>query len=172
MAKRPQQPRARKPAQPALPAPRIRSATAADARAVRDLLLELGYRASLRDAGRRLRALLATGSDPVFLAMAGEAAVGLMALHRTAMLQYREPVTRITTLVVSERARGTGVGRLLVEHAARLAKRWGCGVLELTTGLARQDAQAFYRATGFDATAVRFVQPLSPRMKRRLDYRA
>ena len=108
----------------------------------------------------------------MFLAIADGAPVALMALHRGSMLQYREPVTRITTLVVSERARGTGIGRLLVEHAAKLAKRAGCGTLELTTGLARRDAQAFYNASAFKATAWRFVRPLSPRMKRRLDYRA
>jgi len=174
MPRRPQKPPRSRKSQPRrpLPAPRIRPATVADAAVVRDLLHELGYRATVRDVTRRLRALLATGSDPIFLAIADGGAVGLMALHSGSMLQYREPVTRITTLVVAASARGTGIGRLLVAHAAKLAKARGCGALELTTGLARHDAQAFYRAIGFNATALRFVMPLSSRMKRRLDYRA
>ncbi len=175
MTKRPQKPplRARKSGRRrTLPTPGIRPATLADAPAVRALLAELGYRATVRDVARRLRVLKATGSDPVFLAIADGSPVALMALHWGSMLQYREPVTRITTFVVSERARGTGIGRLLVEHAAKLAKRAGCGALELTTGIARREAQEFYRATGFTATALRFIRPLSSRMKRRLDYRA
>ncbi len=77
------------------------------------------------------------------------------------MLHTGAPVARITTLVVRDAARGRGVGRILVEAGADLARGAGCETLELTTALRRTDAQAFYQAIGFTASSIRLHRSLA-----------
>ncbi len=76
------------------------------------------------------------------------------------MLHLPAPVARFGSLVVAEGARGRGVGALLVREAAALARAEGCAELELTTGLRRHAAHAFYAARGFTWTALRFGRTL------------
>lgn len=135
----------------------VRAATSADAAAVGYLLRQLGYDASPEDAAERLGALSQTASDAVFVAATGDAAavLGVIALHWTRMLQHGAPVARITTLVVDEQARDRGIGRLLVEAGMMAARAAGCGIIELTTALHREGAQAFYRSLGFEASSYR-----------------
>jgi GNAT superfamily N-acetyltransferase len=77
------------------------------------------------------------------------------------MIQYQAPVTRITALVVDQRARRRGIGRLLVDHALRWAEQSGCELVELTSALNRAEAHAFYRDLGFEPNSLRFRKLLS-----------
>ena len=72
------------------------------------------------------------------------------------MLQLAKPMARIMTLIVHEDARRKGIGRRLVEAGSELAKRQGCGWLELTTGMHRAEAHGFYETIGFKATSLKF----------------
>jgi GNAT superfamily N-acetyltransferase len=144
----------------------LRPAEPDDAAAVQDLLGQLGYPA-VDLAGLRARLALlsaapadALPADAVLVALAAGRVVGLVALHRTVMLQAARPVARITTLVVDAGHRGTGIGRALVEAAADLARQAGSGRLELTTGLDRTAAHDFYRAIGFAASSLRMHRDL------------
>ena len=134
----------------------VRPCTPDDAAAVSALLRELGYRVSIPLALERIRELGATGSDPILLAEADGTVVGLLASHRCRMLQYARPVMRITALVVGRDARQRGVGRLLMEHAERMAVAEGCEFVELTSAADRADAHAFYRGIGYEANSLRF----------------
>ena len=113
------------------------------------------------DVRSNLALLSGRTSDPVLVAVEGDRLLGVIALHWTPMLHLAAPLARITVLVVREDTRGTGVGRRLVDAAAALARNAGCGHLELTTGLRRTDAEAFYRAIGFTESSVRLVRELS-----------
>ena len=134
--------------------------TQEDAAAVSALLSELGYEVSSQAAAERVRQLNETGSDPTFIAGEDGRPLGLIALHRCQMIQYRNPVTRITALVVHQRARRRGIGRLLVDHALRWAAQSGCELVELTSALNRGEAHAFYRDLGFEGNSLRFRKPL------------
>jgi len=138
----------------------IRPATPQDASAVSALLGELGYEVAPEAAALRLQRLNHTGSDPTFLAHENGQALALVALHRCRMLQYAKPVVRITALVVHDRARRRGIGRLLIDHTLRWAKQTGCELVELTSALDRAEAHAFYRDVGFTASSLRFRKPL------------
>ncbi len=50
---------------------------------------------------------------------------------------------------VNRRHRGKGIGEKLVNHAVALARRNGCGLVQLTTDNARPDTHRFYEALGF-----------------------
>ncbi|MCW3475435.1 GNAT family N-acetyltransferase [Limobrevibacterium gyesilva] len=130
---------------------------------IQALLRQLGYETRPDDLAERLRHLAATGTDPILVATDGSRCVGVLALHIARMLQLDRPAARITTLVVASDSRGRSVGRHLVEAATALAARAGCGRLELTTGLARTGAHAFYRALGFTQTALHFSRRLDDR---------
>ena len=134
----------------------VRPCTPDDAAAVSTLLRELGYRVSIPLAVERIRELGATGSDPILLAEADGTVVGLLASHRCRMLQYARPVTRITALVVGRDARRRGVGRLLMDHAERMAVAEECEFVELTSAADRADAHAFYRGIGYETNSLRF----------------
>jgi GNAT superfamily N-acetyltransferase len=138
----------------------VQPCTPEDAPAVSALLGELGYEASSQAAAERVRRLNETGSDPTFIAGEDSRPLGLMALHRCYMIQYRTPVVRITALVVHQEARRRGIGRLLIDHALRWAEQSGCELVELTSALNRREAHAFYRELGFEANSLRFRKSL------------
>ena len=53
---------------------------------------------------------------------------------------------------VAREARGTGLGRALLEWAIAEARREGCGLIQLTSDVRRDDAARFYVALGFTAS--------------------
>jgi GNAT superfamily N-acetyltransferase len=134
----------------------VRLCTTEDAAAVSELLAELGYEVSPEAAAERMRRLNETASDPTFIAGEDGQPLGLIALHRCHMIQYRPPVVRITALVVHHRARRRGIGRLLIDHALGWAEQTGCQLVELTSALNRAEAHAFYRELGFEPNSLRF----------------
>jgi GNAT superfamily N-acetyltransferase len=141
----------------------VRRAVRADAPALAPLLGALGYPAAPATVAARLEALLGSARDAVLVAEeggGGAAMLGVLALHWGAVLHLPAPVARIGTLVVAEEARGRGVGALLVREAAALARAEGCAELELTTGMRRHAAHAFYAAQGFTWTSLRFRRDL------------
>lgn len=133
----------------------LRPPRAGDGPQVSALLHQLGYDVASGVVERRLIELAGRSSDAVLLSVHAGKVVGLVALHWTTMLHAPKPVARITTLVVHDGARGQGIGRRLVDAAAGLARRAGCGKLELTTALYRTDAHAFYKTLGFEADSLR-----------------
>jgi GNAT superfamily N-acetyltransferase len=138
----------------------IRACTPDDAVAVSALLGELGYTVSIRQATEHVRELGKTGADPIFLAAADGQVLGLLALHLCRMLQYTNPIVRVTALVVDQRARRHGVGKLLMEHAERMGSAAGCEFVELTSAMDRAEAHAFYRSIGYEPNSLRFRKPL------------
>jgi GNAT superfamily N-acetyltransferase len=140
---------------------KVRRCSPNDAVAVSSLLGELGYEVSPQAAVERMRRLNSPEIDPMFLAVDNGRPLGFIALHRCHMIQYQAPVTRITALVVGQRARRRGIGRLLVDHALRWAEQSGCELVELTSALNRVEAHAFYRDLSFEQNSLRFRKLLS-----------
>jgi GNAT superfamily N-acetyltransferase len=144
---------------------KIRLASPEDARAIASLLGELGYPTEADRVRTRMTRLLTGGDNPrdaviVATDSRDSDAIGVLALHRFAALHDDADVALIMALVVSERARGAGVGRHLVDAAAETARRWGCARMLVTTHVRRADAHAFYERIGFELTGRRYVKAL------------
>lgn len=132
----------------------IRLADVNDAACIARLMIGMGFNHTPKEIERRW-ALISGEIDHVFLAEEGETPVGLLAIHVAPLLFYPEPIARISTLVVEPSKRKQGIGRALVNAAVSLAREAGCDTIELTTGIARKDAHAFYEAIGFQNSALR-----------------
>ncbi|MDF3813491.1 MULTISPECIES: GNAT family N-acetyltransferase [Rhodopseudomonas] len=135
---------------------RTRPATPEDRLAVQELLGQLGYAFSAEEAESRLIHLAASGNDPVLVATRDDEVVGLIGLQFSTMLHLRDPVARVTALVVRDGGRGGGIGRALIDAGEVLARQAGCSILELTTGVARTQTHVFYRKLGFINSSLRF----------------
>ena len=138
----------------------VRLAGDADIGAIRDLVRQLGYELPAATLTATFGRLIAAPDHRVLVAADGDELLGVMALHWALLLQYEAPAARIMTLVVDEAARGKGVGKMLVDHAAAIAAEMGCGILELTSGLQRKEAHAFYHAIGFETASLRLARPV------------
>jgi ribosomal protein S18 acetylase RimI-like enzyme len=60
----------------------------------------------------------------------------------------------IEAVRVGVAGRGQGLGERLVRHAIEIARREGCGLVQLTTDKSRADAHRFYERLGFVASHV------------------
>jgi GNAT superfamily N-acetyltransferase len=128
----------------------IRDARRDDAPRIATLLAELGYPTATEEVARRLDDL--TAADAILLT--GD---GLIALHRIPRIAEGGAFARITALVVADGARGRGVAGTLLAAAEDRARRWGCDLIEVSSGRRpeRAPAHAFYRAAGFADTGER-----------------
>jgi GNAT superfamily N-acetyltransferase len=141
----------------------VRACTPDDAATVSALLSELGYTVPIRQATESIQELSKTGADPIFVAIADGRVVGLLAAHQCRMVQYTNPVLRITALVVERPARHLGVGRVLMECAEQIGSAAGCEFVELTSAVNRAEAHAFYRSIGYEPNSFRFRKLLVKR---------
>ena len=138
----------------------LRNATPADADEVAVLLGALGYPCDPEDAAERIAAVLHNDRQALLLARRRGVACGLLSLDFMYYLPLGTTTCRVTALVVSDDARGHGVGRALLRDAERRARAGGAARLEVTSAGHRTEAHAFYRACGFSDGAARFVKSL------------
>lgn len=134
----------------------VREAVSEDAQQAAELLDQLGHPDDPASVAAGLRHLAATGSDRVFVAERDGVLLGLRTLHWLPLLHRPMPLGRITALVVREEARGQGIGRTLVKRGLQELKAAGCGLVEVTSNVRREEAHAFYRALGFGSPSLYF----------------
>ena len=135
----------------------IRTATFRDATAIASLLAQLGY----QTPAEKLKPLLdQANSSFIYVAVLDKKVVGVMSLMYFDYLPSAEKYCRITTLVVDQALRGWGIGKALIAQAQQSALQQHCSVLELTTGLQRSDAHAFYEHLGFERVSYKYIKRL------------
>jgi ribosomal protein S18 acetylase RimI-like enzyme len=113
----------------------IRDATPADADALLPLIAEMGvgfHRPSDADVAVVTRYLRQPGYG-ILLALADGEPVGFLAHAITLDLYAGGPTGEIVDLLVTERARGAGVGSALVAEAVRRFEVAGCGEARVVT---------------------------------------
>jgi len=138
----------------------LREATVADAPVLALLLGELGYPVDDEALGPRMERMLTRDDQKVLIAENTSGALGLLALHVFPVLAYDRDLALIMALVVTERARGLGVGRKLIDRAEAIARSLGASRLMVTTHVRRADAHAFYERLGFEFTGRRYVRAI------------
>ncbi|KFN48275.1 GNAT family N-acetyltransferase [Arenimonas metalli] len=138
----------------------VRPATTQDAAGVATLLGVLGYPCDRAEAANRLRALAEEADQEILVADRHGCLVGLLALDLMYYLPLGARTCRITALVVSDGEQRRGVGRMLLREAEHRARLAGAARIELTSATHRTEAHAFYKACGFNESALRFLKRL------------
>lgn len=144
----------------------IRPATAADAERVAKLLTELGRTPLLAttraDFEATYRRHIASKDTADLVAEAGGGVAGFCSLEFHPRLNRLRPEACIPDLIVTESARGQGLGRALLDRAVDLARQRGCRAVVLDSGRARQVAHRLYRSAGMQDDALHFTLELRP----------
>ncbi|MCW3798159.1 GNAT family N-acetyltransferase [Sphingomonas sp. BN140010] len=147
---------------PRPPKPVLREAKGRDSQQLAELFALLGHEIATERVRANLE-LLAKAGEPVLVMADGEQVIGACGYHATPM-PHRDPtIGRITVLVLTEGARGRGLGRQLVAEAERRLAQLGCGIVEVTSNDRLREAHAFYRHLGYERTSMRFAKALPER---------
>ena len=140
----------------------LRRPIPADSDAVEGLLADLGH-PDQSGVAERIAAWTDDPRSEVTVIEENGALVGLVAMTAQPNFHRAEPLAVVVSLVVSSSARGSGIGRRLVEVAERFARGHGCSAIQLSSGLWRPEAHAFYLRLGFTdrgETHARYARPV------------
>jgi ribosomal protein S18 acetylase RimI-like enzyme len=159
----PEPPKAPKAPKPPKPPPepvlKIREAKPGDAADLVKLMTLLDHKVDAKGVRKRMAAL-ARQKLPQLVATLDKRVVGLAGVDAMVAIHRDQPVGRITILVVDEEARGQGIGKELTEAAEKQLKKFGCGMVEVTSNDRLAAAHAFYRHMGYERTSIRFMKNL------------
>jgi len=131
---------------------KIRLARSADAKAISVLLDQLGYpQDNVEPTAARVKAWADDPSGAVYVADDG-GILGVIAVYVSPFFEHDGARGRIVALVVSEQARGKGIGSLLVKQAEAFARSHGCQQMEVTSAHHRRagGTHKFYIERGYD----------------------
>ena len=143
----------------------VRFARPSDWPAVAGLLVELGrgvaegtaddptHRIQFAGHLRRLEVVS-------LVAVRDEEVLAVLDMEYHQRLGDHRPQARVNDVVVTESARGTGVGRMLLGRAEELARKRGCFRMSLVTAGWREDTHRFYERLGWDDYGNWFVKSL------------
>jgi GNAT superfamily N-acetyltransferase len=139
----------------------IRFMTIEDASQVAELSAQLGYPVVGGEIRERIERIGKMRGHACFVAVDGERVVGWVHVHEIARLEtplYAE----IGGLVVDEKLRQKGAGKLLMSAAEGWAVENGYLCVKLSSGLHRSDAHQFYERIGYRnvRTSYRFEKQL------------
>lgn len=142
--------------------PRLRGARPEDAAEVARLAGELGYPVRVADMAARLAAILPSPRQRVTVAEDDGRLLGWIAAERRLTLESGARV-EIVGLVVDAAARGTGIGRALVEDAERWARGQGFDAIGVRSNVTREASHPFYERLGYQRrkTQHAYVKPLA-----------
>ena len=137
---------------------RVRPAEGDDAEAVADLAAGLAQSFPFSRAGFGLSypALLADDDACLLLAVDGDERLGYLLGFRHLTFYANGPVAWVEEVFVRGQHRGRGVGRTLMSGFERWAAARNCALIALAT----RRAAPFYRALGYEESAVYFRKVL------------
>jgi len=142
----------------------IRAARSDDARAISDLLTELGHPLEPALALTQIARIQALApSYAVFVAVQDAAVIGLVSAFSTPVLHRALPVGRVSVLVVAGSHAGRGIGSALLRHAEQFLADLGCGWIEVTSASHREAAHRFYRERGYAQQGFKFTREIAGR---------
>jgi glucosamine-phosphate N-acetyltransferase len=144
----------------------VRFARPDDWPAVAGLLVELGRGVAdgtADDATHRMQfgGHLRQIGNVTLVAVRDRDVVGVLDMEYHQRLGDHRPQARVNDLVVTEAARGEGIGRMLLGRAEELARARGCFRMALVTASWREGTARFYERHGWQGYGSWFVKPLT-----------
>lgn len=142
----------------------VRKSTEDDLAALVGLCAELGYPSDKQVIANRLQTVLSDQST-VLLVATGDDGVAIGFVHvGIRPLMVADRTAEICGLIVSESARGKGLGKNLMAAAEQWAQANGCTEVSLRSNVIRKEAHEFYRGLGYELykTSVAFRKAIGP----------
>jgi GNAT superfamily N-acetyltransferase len=134
----------------------VEDARTEDAERLADLAAQLGYPVDKIFVAQWIAKHAKDRDDRVLVAADDGLVVGWTSVS-IADHFYTERCAEISGLVVDERYRGKGIGRLLLDEAGKWAVSKGLGTIRLRANVVRTEAHRFYLNLGFRKTKEQFV---------------
>ena len=129
----------------------IRRMSTNDAGGVTDLTHQLGYSLSRDQILENMKAVLGNADHDGFVAVAGEEVIGWIGVKHA--FQIETPAfCEIHGLVVSDKYRNRGIGKMLIEKARQWGREKGNAKLRLRCNVKRIETHLFYQHLGFKET--------------------
>src|SRR6266567_3994801 len=97
----------------------VRAVESADIEALADLMTQLGYETRASEMEMRMEAIRANKNYATFVAVSKGKVCGMIGTFTCYTYEHNSPSARILALVVSEKMRGRGVGRALIDAAEK-----------------------------------------------------
>jgi GNAT superfamily N-acetyltransferase len=140
----------------------VRAATESDIPRIQELYLQLAFTPpppdetgpsanEYREVFNRMAAL--PGYELIVAEEAGTVVGTTVLAILPGMAHGVSPFAVIEYVVVDEKHRGKGIGKLLMEYCTDRAKEAGCYKIMLTSDKRRTEAHEFYESLGFEASA-------------------
>lgn len=109
---------------------------------------EMGYAFPVEATEQKIRILLRSKSDKIFVAIIDDVVVGYVHACDYDVI-YAPHMKNIMAIAVSSDYKHQGIGRALLEQVEAWALCTGASGVRLTSGKARTGAHAFYRSCGY-----------------------
>jgi PhnO protein len=139
----------------------IRKCEPSDSKEVYSLICELeDTEFNMQDFEIAFTSKLNNSSNYYIVCIEDNKIIGFLGLHIDYQLHHVAKVAMIEELVVSNKNRSQGVGKLLLEKAIQYARENNCEVIELTSSFPRERAHQFYIKNGFEKSGYKFKMEL------------
>ena len=144
----------------------IRRAEKADYQMIKDLVKELFDTLGIKDgmdedlAQDKFEDILSEPKVMVIVAEVNDRVIGYLTINFNKSFLDAGDSAVIDELMVTEKERGKGVGRLLVEYAIEISKHSGCSEVGVSTEFGNMNAQKFYDKCGFKVLGLIFEKVL------------
>ncbi len=126
----------------------IRRIAEQDAEAINALSTQLGYTMPIEQTLANIRSVLGTKKHNAFVAIAENKIIGWIGVAEALQIESA-PFCEIRGLIVDERYRGHGIGKMLIEKVKQWSKETGNKTLRLRCNMIRKEAHLFYQHLGF-----------------------
>ena len=126
----------------------IREVTVQDAEEITMLSHQLGYSIFQHQTLQNIKGLKQSNDYEVFVAVHEQQVIGWMGVSYHISLESL-PLCEVHGLVVNEKHRGQGVGKMLIEEAKQWSREKGVSKLRLRCNIKRAGAISFYQKIGF-----------------------
>lgn len=127
---------------------RVRIILEEDAPAVNKLSEQLGYPQTEAATAKHIRDVLDSDDDCAYIALEGNQILGWIHGFKTRRIETGTFV-EIGGLVVDDKSRGKGVGKVLVAAARDWSRAQGISTLKVRSNVIRTEAHRFYTQQGF-----------------------
>ena len=141
--------------------PNIRDAVLKDEDEVYALITELEEcELPRREFSEVFKANLNSKQVRYFVAEENGRLIGFASVHFQGLLHHAARIAELQELVVNHEARGLGLGKLLLNKVAELARLESCEQLEVSCNKRRTASHAFYESQGMTGTSYKFCLKL------------